>query len=275
MRSRAPRGRGDPHRTTGAAVAVVVAALALAACTGPPSADQPAGGSSALPQGDEQVELDPAEFTADIDHPYWPMTPGTQWEYRELDGDGEELRVVVTATTETREIANGVVARVVRDTVYAGVQIVEDTFDWYAQHEDGTVWYLGEDTAEFEGGEIVSRDGSFEAGVDSALPGIAVPADPRPGMSYRQEYLAGEAEDNGAVLSVEELVEVPYGRFDGALLTRDTNALEPDVAELKLYAPGVGPVLTLDISGGSGREELVSITTVPDGTATGPLGSPD
>ena len=193
----------------------------------------------------------------------------------ELDPDGAELTVDVTVTSETKTIANGIEARVVRDTVRQDGEIVEDTFDWYAQDAAGAIWYLGEDTAEFEDGEIVSRGGSFEAGVDGALPGIAVPADPEPGMEYRQEYAAGEAEDNGAVLSVDELVEVPYGRFEGALLTRDTNALEPDVAELKLYAPGVGPVLTLDISGGSGREELLDVTTVPAGTGTGPLGSPD
>jgi len=246
-----------------------VAALALTGCVA--SAPSPAS----LPQSDEPVSLDPAEFTTEIDNPYWPMEPGTRWTYLELDPDGGELTVEVTVTTATKTIANGIEARVVRDTVRQGGEIVEDTFDWYAQDAAGAIWYLGEDTAEFEDGEIVSHAGSFEAGVDGALPGIAVPADPQPGMSYRQEYFAGEAEDNGAVLSVDELVEVPYGRFDGALLTRDTNALEPDVAELKLYAPGVGPVLTLDISGGSGREELISVTTVPDGTGTGPLGSPD
>jgi hypothetical protein len=251
------------------AALVAAAALALAGCVA--SAPSPAS----LPQSDEPVSLDPAEFTTEIDNRYWPMEPGTRWTYLELDPDGGELTVEVTVTTATKTIANGIEARVVRDTVRRAGEIVEDTFDWYAQDAAGAIWYLGEDTAEFEGGEIVSRDGSFEASVDGALPGIAVPADPRPGISYRQEYFAGEAEDNGTVLSVDELVEVPYGRFDGALLTRDTNALEPEVAELKLYAPDVGPVLTLDISGGSGREELMSITTVPDGTGTGPLGSPD
>jgi hypothetical protein len=245
------------------------AALTLSGCV---SAAPPPG---PLPSGSEPVSLDPAEFTTEIDNPYWPMEPGTRWTYLELDPEGGELTVEVTVTSETKTIANGIEARVVRDTVRRDGEIVEDTFDWYAQDAAGAIWYLGEDTAEFEGGEIVSQDGSFEAGVDGALPGIAVPADPRPGMSYRQEYYAGEAEDNGAVLSVDELVEAPYGRFDGALLTRDTNALEPEVAELKLYAPGVGPVLTLDISGGRGREELVSVTTVPGGSGTGPLGSPD
>jgi hypothetical protein len=228
-----------------------------------------------LPKSDDPVSLAPDEFTTEIDNIFWPMEPGTRWIYRELDPDGSELTVDVTVTTATKKIANGIDARVVRDTVSRDGEVVEDTFDWYAQDAAGAIWYLGEDTAEFENGEIVSREGSFEAGVDGALPGIALPARPRPGMSYRQEYLAGEAEDNGAVLSVHELVEVPYGRFDGAVLTRDTNALEPDAAELKFYAPGVGPVLTLDISGGDGREELVSVTTVPDGTGTGPLGSPD
>ena len=244
-------------------------AVALSAC----SAGAPA--STSLPQNDDPVTLDPTTFTTEIDNPYWPMEPGTRWSYVESDPDGGELTVDVTVTSQTEEIANGITARVVRDTVRSGGEIVEDTFDWYAQDAAGAIWYLGEDTAEFEDGELVSRGGSFEAGVDGALPGIAVPADPEPGMEYRQEYAAGEAEDNGAVLIVDELVEVPYGRFDGALLTRDTNALEPDVAELKLYAPGVGPVLTLDISGGSGREELIDVTTVPAGTGTGPLGSPD
>lgn len=274
MRSRDPLRRGVLRRSTGATVVGVVAVLVLAACTGAPSADQPAGESSALPQGDEQVELDPAAFTADIDHPYWPMTPGTQWEYRELDGSGEEQRVVVTATTETREIANGVVARVVRDTVYRGDEIVEDTFDWYAQHDDGTVWYLGEDTAEFEDGEIASTEGSFEAGVDGAQPGVLLPGEPAPGQVYRQEYLAGEAEDVGEVLRVGERAEAPYGAFDDVLVTRDTNALEPEVVEYKFYARDLGPLLALDVAGGAGREELVEVRTVPDGTGTGPLGEP-
>lgn len=253
-----------------AAAALLASTLALAACTGEPADD-----ASPLPQGGEPVELDPADFTAVIDHPYWPMTPGTQWEYRETDGSGEELRVVVTATSDTKEIANGVVARVVRDTVYSGDEIVEDTFDWYAQDRDGTVWYLGEDTAEFDGGEIASTEGSFEAGIDGAQAGVLLPADPRPGQSYRQEYLKGQAEDVGEVLRLGERAEAPFGAFDDVLVTRDTSAIEPGVVEYKFYARDVGPLLALDIGGGSGREELVDVRTVPEGTGTGPLGDPD
>ena len=238
----------------------------------PTSADP----ATALPQGDDEVQLDPAEFSTTIDNPYWPMVPGTRWTFSETDAAGAALTVVVTVTSDTKLIANGVTARVVRDTVWDGGAIIEDTFDWYAQDARGSIWYLGEDTAEFQNGAVVSTSGSFEAGVDGALPGIAVPADPQPGMAYRQEFYRGEAEDNGEVLSVHEIAEVPAGQFSDVLLTKDTITIEPDVLEYKLYAPGVGPVLTLDISGGSGgREALISVEQVPDGAGTGPLGQPD
>jgi hypothetical protein len=229
--------------------------------------------TAALPTGDKSVEIDPASFTTEIDNPYWPMEPGTQWTYREIDADGEELQVVVTVTDATKKIANGVTARVVRDTVTKDGEIIEDTFDWYAQDAAGNIWYFGEDTAEYEDGELASTSGSFEAGVDGAVAGIIMPADPQPGMSYRQEYYKGEAEDNGAVLSVDEKATVPAGQFDDVILTKDTSGLEPDVVEYKLYARGTGLVLTLDASGGSGREELLSVDQVPPGTGTGPLGT--
>ena len=210
-----------------------------------------------LPRSDEPYPLDPDDLGPVIDHEYWPMRPGTRWVYEEIDEEGERLRVVVTVTSATRRIANGVTARVVRDTVTQDGGVVEDTFDWYAQDGRGNVWYLGEDTAELEDGEIVTREGSFEAGVDGAMAGVIMPAEPTVGQRYRQEYYAGEAEDNGEVLALDQMADVPAGHFEDALLIADTVALEPEVLEYKLYAPGVGPVLTLGISGGVGREALV------------------
>jgi hypothetical protein len=217
------------------------------------------GGENDLPQGSEPVKLDPADFTTRIDNPYWPMAPGDKWVYRETDS-GSEQRVEVTVTDKTKMIANGIEARVVHDVVTEDGQLVEVTDDWYAQDRAGNVWYLGEETAEYENGKVTTRSGSFEAGVDGAQPGIIMPANPRDGMAYRQEYYEGEAEDKAEVLSTEEKVEVPFGYFEGALLTKDLVPLEPRVFEYKLYARDVGPVLTVKTSGGSGREELISYT---------------
>jgi hypothetical protein len=212
-----------------------------------------------VPQGAESVDLDPTDFSLEIDNPYWPMRPGSRWTYRESDGEGGVQRVVVTVTEETKRIANGIETRVIHDVVSQGGEPVEITDDWYAQDSEGNVWYLGE-RAEYENGRVVSRAGSWEAGVDGAQPGIIMPADPRPGLAYRQEYYAGEAEDRAKILSLTEQAEVPFGHFSDVLLTKDLVPLEPDVLEYKLYARGIGPLLTLDVSGSSGREALIRYT---------------
>jgi hypothetical protein len=198
----------------------------------------------------------PAAFTTEIDNPYMPLVPGTRRVFRETGGDVAQ-KVVVTVTARTKRVASGVVARVVRDTVTERGQVVEDTFDWYAQDDRGNVWYVGEDTTEYEHGRPVTKEGSWEAGVDGAKAGIVMPAHPRVGMQYRQELYAGHAEDMARVLSLDEQAEVPAGHFTGVLLTREWNPLEPDVLEYKLYAKGIGPVLAVSVSGGRDREELL------------------
>lgn len=209
-----------------------------------------------LPQGSDPVTLDPADFVDQIDNPYWPIMPGSQWIYRETDPEGNAQKVKVTVTTRTREIL-GIDATVVHDAVTDHGQLIENTFDWYAQDMCGNVWYMGENTKEYENGVVVSTAGSWEAGVDGAQPGVIVPADPQVGMTYREEYYAGEAEDAAEVLSLDEQAQVPYGHFRDALLTKNYTPLHPKVLEYKLYAKGIGVVLALGVSGGSDREELL------------------
>lgn len=216
-----------------------------------------------LPQGDEHVDLDPGDFTTRIDNPYWPMKPGSRWVYRETDTTGAVQKAVVTVTDRTKLIANGIEARVIRDVVSENGQPVEVTRDWYAQQKStGHIWYLGEFVSNYENGQVVDHEGSFEAGVDGAEAGVAMPAEPEPGMSYRQEYYKGVAEDEAAVITVgEEKVEVPFGFFDRkVLMTRDLVPLEPHVQELKFYAPGVGPLLSVHLDGNGGRAALVKYT---------------
>ncbi len=220
-------------------------ALLLAFAAGCGSED-----SSSLPKGAETVKLDPEDFSTRIDNVYWPMRPGSRWVYRE-----GKARVEVTVTDETKRII-GIDARVVHDVLTEDGEVKEDTFDWYAQDESGNIWYLGESTKEFEDGKV-STEGSWEAGVDGAQPGVLIPGKPKAGLSYRQEHYEGQAEDLAEVLSVDARARVPVGSFEQLLLTKEYTPLEPGVVEHKFYAMGVGPILAVTVSGGSGREELV------------------
>jgi hypothetical protein len=195
-------------------------------------------------------------FVECVDNPYFPLIPEAEYRYETETDEGIE-ETVVMVTEETKRIL-GIQATVVRDTVSMDGELIEDTFDWFAQDDRGNVWYLGEDTKEYEDGEVVSTEGSWEAGVDGAVAGIIMLGNPREGDAYRQEYFKGEAEDLGAVLSLAERVSVPAGSFEDVLMTADENPLDPEL-EHKFYAPGVGLVRVEKVDGG---EETVLVRFV-------------
>jgi hypothetical protein len=212
-----------------------------------------------LPKLDQPVHLDPADFSAEINSARWPMTSGSRWVYRVTDMEtGSVNHDVIKATHRTKRIADGITARVVRDVVSDHGTRVEVTRDWYAQDFCGNVWYFGEHTIEYRHGKP-HDNGSWQAGRHGNMAGIALPAKPRVGLSYREEYSKGEAEDQSRVLSLDEQVQVHAGHFTHVLMTEDFSPIEPDVSELKFYAHGSGQaVLAIDVSGGTDREELIS-----------------
>jgi hypothetical protein len=217
--------------------------------------------SPVIDVGDEPYNpiINPADFVAQIDNQYLPFTPGTTFIYEGETEDGKE-RIEVEVTHETKEIL-GVTCIVVRDRVWVDSELVEDTFDWFAQDKDGNVWYFGEDSKEYEGGKVVSTEGSWEAGLDGAKPGIIMKANPQVGDAYRQEYYEDEAEDMAEVLSLNESISVTYGSFENCLKTQEWTPLEPDIVENKYYAPGVGVILEVAVEGESERVELIDIRT--------------
>jgi hypothetical protein len=216
---------------------------------------------SGLPRGADPVHLDPADFSANIDNKQWPMRVGSRWVYRVVDwSTGNVNREVITVTPATKLIADGIEARVVHDVVRQHGKPVEVTDDWYAQDRRGNVWYFGENTIEYVHGR--PRDnGTWEAGVGSNMPGIALPAHPRVGLTYREEYAKGVAQDQSRVLALDKQAQVPAGHYKRALMTEDFSPIEPGVSEIKFYAKGSGQaVLAVDVSGGSDLEELVKYT---------------
>ena len=209
--------------------------------------------------GNYQPKVDPADFVARVDNPYMPLVPGSTWVY-EGSVDGERQRVKVVVRPERKRIM-GISAVVVSDTVYdADGEPVEITSDWYAQDSSGNVWYLGEDSKEIENGKVTTTKGSWEAGVDGALPGIIMLAAPTPGKAYRQEYYRGEAEDLAEVVRLDATARVRAGSYDHVLVTKEWTPLEPKNLEEKYYAKGVGNVLMNLTAGERGRFELTKFT---------------
>lgn len=197
--------------------------------------------------------IDPAGFVAGVTHPFFPLAPGTTLVY------GGAERVEITVLTETKVIL-GVTTTEVHDQVFVDGVLAEDTLDWYAQDRQGNVWYFGEQTAEYQDGKVTSTAGTWEAGVNGAQPGIIMLADPRVGDAYRQEFLAGEAEDLATVTGLSGFITVPAGSWSGAdvMVTEEWTPLEPDRREEKIYVRGIGVVQSRAILGGS---EVVQLET--------------
>ncbi len=245
-------------------LAVAIAVTLGASCSGgePPNDSTPRPTqAAALPASIDldpyEPEIDPADFSDDVDNRYFPLPAGRTWRYESETEDGLET-VEVVVTDETKEVM-GIDVVVVRDTVKLDGETVEDTRDWFAQDAEGNVWYMGEDSYEYEDGERVSDEGSWEAGVDGAQPGIIMPADPTVGQHYRQEFYEGEAEDTSEVIETGESVEVEAGSYDDVVVTEDLNPFEPDVVENKDYAPDVGLVFEEKVEGADEKLELVEV----------------
>jgi hypothetical protein len=238
-------------------VLVVLALAALAALvTGivsPWSFGSPAKAAAPVPQ------MPPAsDFVRTIDNTYFPLQPGRTFLYRGTK-DGAPAEDTVEVTHKTKTIV-GVQTVVVLDQSTVGGQSEEKTLDYYAQDDRGNVWYFGEDSFDVVNGQWARNDGSWQAGVNGAQPGIVMEANPRVNDTYRQEYYEGHAEDMARVLNATETVTVRYGSFEQVLDTKDWTPLEPNVAEDKYFARGVGEVKSAMVKGGSEEMELVSVT---------------
>ena len=205
-------------------------------------------------------KFDASLFVSGINNPYFPLLPGTVFHYvNAIDEHGEKSKEheTMTVTSGIKKIL-GVKCEVVHDVIKEDGELTEDTYDWYAQDTFGNVWYFGEYTKELTDTGW-STEGSWEAGVDSAAPGIIMFGMPAlfVGQTYYQEFSPGVAEDQATLLSVTATASVPYGNFTNCVKTKEFTALEPKDIEHKFYAPGVGQVLGVSKHE---TDKLISIT---------------
>jgi hypothetical protein len=201
--------------------------------------------------------IKPSDFTTEIDNKYFPLKPGTTFLY-EGKFQGARERDVMAVTHDTRRFM-GVECLVASDRVTEDGKVTEQTYDWYAQDNQGNVWYFGEHVTEYKNGKVTGHEGSWESGVGGAKPGIAMQADPIPGQIYRQEYSKGVAEDKAKVISLKGSAKVPYGSFNNVLVTEEFTPLEPGVVERQYYVAWVGDIVEATVKGQPERIELVAV----------------
>jgi hypothetical protein len=220
--------------------------------------------------GDATPAVDPAELSPVVTNPYVPLA---SFSHKVLEGDvtdadtGESVheRVEEWVLPGTAVVA-GVETTVVEVKEYADGELTEHTRDYYAQHRDGTVYYLGEDVDVYEDGELAGHEGTWRAGEGGSVPGEYMPADPAVGQRFEQERAPGVAEDISTVVAVDRTVTVPAGTFDGCIETEDVNPLDDSVGH-KIYCPGAGIVRDAT---DEGAVELVAIER--DSPVASPIG---
>jgi hypothetical protein len=244
-------------RNTSKWIAVALAALGVAGLGGQAAAS---GHRNPAPVTRHyHPHIDPAHFGRKIDNRYLPFMRGARTVAKGVAENGRTPQRDAQVVTDRKRKVDGVKCVVVRDTITSLGKPVERTFDWYTQDKHGNVWYFGENSKDYEHGRWVQSDGSWEAGVHGAKPGIMMEAHPKRGDAYRQEYYRGHAEDQAKVLGKTGEVKVPAGIYRHTIGTRETSRLDPGVAERKWYAPGVGEIKSRDVKGSKEGFRLVKV----------------
>lgn len=208
--------------------------------------------------------FDAGNFVAHVANKYFTLEPGTKFTFVKKTRNGTERSEVVVL--KEKKAIMGVSTTVVWDRVWLNDKLLEDTRDWYAQDRDGNVWYFGESVANYKDGKLVDYAGTWEAGVDGAKPGIIMPAIPKVGLTYQQEYAKGKAEDMGTIMALGQQISVPQGVLDDCVQVRDWSRIERTANEYKYFCPAVG-FKALEESAwlgagilGSAKTELVSVS---------------
>jgi hypothetical protein len=189
------------------------------------------------------VVCDPAAggpFSLTIDNEFFPLVVGTQWVLEGLE-DGEPNHLETTVLDETQDIA-GVTTRVVEERQTVSGVLSEVSLNYFAQAPDGTVCYFGEDVDIYDdtGTVVVSHEGAWRAGVNGALSGIVMPANPQLGDIFNDEFAVGVAEDQTEVIDLGDPIDIPAGIFNDTLTTEECNPLAKAEKDTKVYVRGIG-----------------------------------
>ena len=194
----------------------------------------------------ESFRTEECTFSSTGRNPFFILEPNYQLVLAGGEG-GEAAQVTITVLNETREV-NGTETRVVEERETIGGELVEISRNFFAICEEtNSIFYFGEEVDDYEDGNIISHGGAWLAGEDANRAGIIMPGTMLMGARYYQEIAPNVAVDRAQIVGMGEVVQTPAGEFSDTLITRETNPLEPDVAELKYYAAGIGLIQEEDL----------------------------
>ena len=185
-------------------------------------------------------------FSSTGRNPFFILEPNYQLVL--AGGDASEAaEVTITVLNETRQV-NGTETRVVEERESIGGELVEISRNFFAICEEtNSVFYFGEEVDDYESGNIISHEGAWLAGEDANRAGVIMPGTILLGARYYQEIAPNVALDRAEIIDIGEVIQTPSGDFTYTLITRETTPLEPDVAELKYYAVGIGLIQEEDL----------------------------
>jgi hypothetical protein len=220
-----------------------------------------------LARAEERVDLTMPTFSSPtkVTNPLFPIS---NLHSAVLSGtvEGKDFKTETTLLPET-EFLVGPSGRPVETLVsqyvaYLDGRIAEVALDHYAQADDGSVWYFGEDVFNYDDGFVADTAGTWFAGIDGPA-AMIMPGDPQPGDVYRSENIAGLVFEEVRIKTVDKTVEGPHGPVSGAIIAAELHA--DGAREDKTFAPGYGEFFT----GGGGDVEAMSLA-VPADELSGP-----
>ncbi|MBY9075246.1 hypothetical protein K1X13_10495 [Nocardioides sp. WL0053] len=240
------------RRSFGWPVAAALLVLGASACGGT-SAEGQRGTDEETPTSDADAWVSAEDYhpdrfaeSAQVDHRWYPLEPGTRADYRGSSiEEGERLHHGVTIiVTDLVKVIDGVPNVVVWERDYTDGELVETELALFAQDEDGNIWHMGEYPEEWEDGEF-DKAPAWVHGIAGATAGITIPADPRTGTpDYAQGFAPKPINwvDRGRVYKTGERTCVPEACYSDVVVVEEFERTIPDAFQDKYYAPGVGVV---------------------------------
>ncbi|HXF00235.1 MAG TPA: hypothetical protein VN458_07795 [Solirubrobacterales bacterium] len=271
-----------------AAATAIVAALALGACGSDDGADASAGASETIPQPSqaqlaaanldklpvapesERVDITAPTFSnpTEITNPLFPISDLQSVIFSgKVEGKPFHTETTLLPVTQRIEWSEGqwVEVLVSQYMAYIDGRIEEVALDRYAQADDGSVWYLGEDVYDYSNtsGLIDGTAGTWLAGRDGPIEMI-MPGDPQVGDVHRAENIPGIAFEEVTIKRINKTVDGPTGPVEGAMIARELH--DDGTYSDKVFAPGYGEFFS-----GHGSEVEAMALAVPTDALGGPV----